>query len=324
MGWKIAPNGQLVFMPDSPGGTFAEPGVLTDTDALIDAYFNRESEEAAGRAESTSLTGDVSISGTSQQTRTGTETVTSEETIRGMEFISQRKRVYIDVPTPEAFLDDFSNAFAGWGQDMLAAGMSPADLNILLDPGSGLMSGLLNEYMGNLAQRAARGEDLFDIAGLGGGEQFLGTRAGERSVTVTKAERKITRITRTQAEEILRQTDRDVTNENIQSVIDDDVQRQQESIATARDKTTATATTGTTKEDITRKEETTSVFAQTEELFRRPEVMPIFKFSPTDFLGERFDGDVGKLATFVQSKKGERARRQQTATGAPVAQARRV
>ncbi|KKK56646.1 hypothetical protein LCGC14_3062440, partial [marine sediment metagenome] len=329
MGWKLSPEGQLIFVPDRQGQGDGDSGFLPDMftdpidisrgggggiDDLIDAYFERETAEAAGRAEEVSRTGDVSRSGDTRQTRTGTERISTTERIRGTEtirsdeFIFQRNRVYIDVPTPEEFLDDFSNAFAGFGQDMLAAGMSPADLNILLDPGSGLMSGLLNEYMGNLAQRAARGEDLFDIAGLGGGEQFLGTRAGRRTdttfgkKTVSKAKQTITRMTRTQAEEVLRQTGREVTNENVKSVIDGDVQRQRESIATTQDQTTSATEdttrteTGTTEEDITRTETGRSIFVEQEELFRRSKVTPIFKFSPTDFLGERFGGDTGMLA----------------------------
>ncbi len=58
-----------------------------------------------------------------------------------------------------------------------------------------------------------------------------------------------------------------------------------------------------------------SKFKGETEVFARPKIASVFKFSPTDFLNERFHGDAGELATFVESEKGVRQRQRQTLAG---------
>jgi hypothetical protein len=286
-------------VPGSPGNPEG-----TDIESLIEGLL--EDEDEGGRAEDISETGTRAIRGETERDITGTTTREFDELIR------QISRVYIDVPTPEEFLDDFSNAFMGYAQDMVEAGMSQGDINLMLDPGTGFMQTMMSEYMGNLAQRAARGEDLFDIAGLEGAPELIGTRPG--AVTVQE----ITRMTREQAEQVLRERGEQVTTESVQRTIDEDVQRQQSAITTTQDE----VTTETRDETLTETGERR--FEETEEIFRRPRVAPVFRFSPGEFLQERFGDDIGQLAIAVKGRKGERARIGQTATGGAVVSARRT
>jgi hypothetical protein len=282
-----------------------------DVEDLIKEWLEGEeeaAEEAAGdgRAEDIRTTGTRETRGEAEREITGTTTREFDE------FIKQITRVYIDVPTPEEFLDDFGNALAGYAQDMVEAGMSQGDLNLMLDPTTGFMQTMLNEYTGNLAQRAAAGEDIFEVAGVGGEEQLLGTRTGE--VTVQD----ITRMTRTRAEEVLRESGEQVTEESLQRIIDEDTQRQQETIRETTDQVT------TTERDETVTETGERRFEETEALISRPRLTPVYKFSPSDFLTERFGDDIGQLTAQIRGRKGERGRIAQTATGGPVVSARRA
>jgi hypothetical protein len=291
--------------PEATPGSPGNPEEGTDIEALLEAW-RRQQQEEGGRAEFVSETGERVTRGETERDIVSTTTAQFDE------LIKQVSRVYVDVPTPEEFLDDFSNAFVGYAQDMVEAGMSQGDINLMLDPGTGFMQTMLNEYMGNLAQRAARGEDLFDIAGLEGAPELVGTRPG--AVT----EQEITRMTRTQAEQVLKERGEEVTNESVQSVIDDDFQQRQSAMTARMEETVVTTTEETLTETGERR------FEETEEIFQRPRVTPIFKFSPGEFLQERFGDDLGQLSVQIRGRKGEAARIRQTAAGGPVVSARRT
>ncbi len=279
---RMSPEGELIFVLPAPSGT--DEGNIEDT---IDKYLAENSEESA---DSIATSGGSSVSGST------TRDITGEQTSESDEFITQRTRTFLDVPTPEQFLDNFSNALSGFAQQAGAAGLSGGDLNALLDPASGMMQTLLQEYMGNLAERAAKGEDLFEVVGAeGGGEEFIGSRLGRGT------EQTFERVTRIQAEEILKERGETVTAENITRVIDEETQARSEAIARSQDTTT------TTKEDKTTTQKGDSTFEETEDLFRRPQLAPVFKFSPTNFLTGRFDAEemderaIGRLATEIRA-----------------------
>ena len=135
MAFRLSPDGELIFVqPRIPGSDDDFDSTLEE---LLERYFAEQSEDSAGRA------GDSFISGAT------TQGITGRETIRSDESITQRTRVFLDIPTPEEFLDDFSNAFSGFAQRMVQGGLSGADLNTMLDPSSGFMQSMLGEYMGN-------------------------------------------------------------------------------------------------------------------------------------------------------------------------------
>jgi hypothetical protein len=225
---------------------------------------------------------------------TGTEKITSEE------VISQINREYFEVETPEKFLDTFMNAFAGFALSASEAGLGGADLETMLDPGSGFMQSMLTEYIGRQAQIAASGENPYEVVGVGGGEEFLGERTGDVSKTEIK------RMTRVEAEETLRRQGQTVTSENIQRTIDDDFQSQQSALTTT--------STGETKTDTDTSSEqlSTSEFTETEQIFSRNRLDQVFKFSPSDFLKGRFNAEeldesaVGRIATEIRASAPRR------------------
>jgi hypothetical protein len=181
---------------------------------------------------------------------------------------------------------------------MREAGLSQTDIAAALDPGSGIMDTFMEEYMGELSQRAARGEDIFEVVGLEGEPEFLGTRPG--AVTTTE----ITRMTTTEAERVLRESGQEVTQESVSQLItsDEDEQRRRQEAQTTT--TTTDQTVRETEEETTRFVGETR-FEETQEIWRQPQVVPVFKFSPTEFLQERFP-DPGMLSTVVRARAGQR------------------
>lgn len=256
--------------------------VNTLLDCLGSGKTRAECLEESGISEPSEPSGPAGPAGSITQTGTGARTGETEidstrtTTTQSLELIKQISREYIDVPTAEEFLDNFETAFSGFAANAAEAGMSSADIDTLLDPRSGFMQSMLQEYMGNLAQRAQAGEDIFEVVGVGGQEERLGTRTGDITETA------IGRMTRTEAEQILTERGEEITSESIQSTIDEDFQTRQETMATTTEETTTS-----TQEEITGETGTTR-FEETEELFSRPRVTPVFRFSPTEFLLTRF------------------------------------
>lgn len=243
---------------------------LISADDLIDRIMSGRDDADSGPAEEITESGARTTIGETIRDITGTEST------EFLELVEQISREYIDVPTNEEILDNFETAFSGFAANASEAGLSQADIQTMLDPRSGFMQSMLQEYMGEIAQRAQAGEDLFEVVGVDGGEEFLGTRTGD---VVSET---IGRMSRTQAEEVLRERGEQVTNESVQRTIDEDFQQQQSSLSETTDQTT------------TQTEETTSGttgqtrFEGTEEIFRRPRVTPTFAFSPTEFFLTRF------------------------------------
>jgi len=90
------------------------------------------------------------------------------------------QRKYIDVPTPEEFLDDFQNALAGHLQNGIQNGtVSHQAAQWALQHASQL----LDTYTGHLAQMAAQGQQIFKANLPSGQPQLLGTRIGDVTQT---------------------------------------------------------------------------------------------------------------------------------------------
>lgn len=208
----------------------------------------------------------------------------------------QRARRYVDVPTPEEFLNDFETGVRGFLSDLVRSGqLDFSDAQLMLDPATGVLDTLLDQYLGELASRASQGEDIFEVVGVEGTPQRLGEREGR----VTETEAQIERETKLEQ----RQT------EGVSQVIGG------EQVSTQQQQTLAQQQ----KETGVQKEQ----FQETEEIFRRPNIAITFKLSPLDFLKREYS-DPGKLATFVRAIKGRRQRQRQTLTGGPISRVTRI
>ena len=228
---------------------------------------------------------DEKLAETSQSTSTSTsnqKTVSTRTSIT--EQISKR---FFDVPTPEEFLNDFEVAYGGFLETMRDSGLGPSQIALALDPASGLMDTLMAEYMGGLAERANAGEDIFGLVGTEEDFELIRTEPGTESKTEGK--------------------DASVTTE----------QGSSQSASTSGSGSSGSSSSKSTSEGTSE-----SIFKEKTQVFSRPKIAAVFKFSPTDFLEERFHGDAGELATFVESEKGVRQRQRQTITGGAVVQGR--
>lgn len=237
-----------------------------------------------------------------------TEDVTRDVSIETDELITRIEREYVDVPTPEKLLDDFFFTLQGFARDLSEAGMDAGDIGVMLDPSSGFLQRMLNEYMGEQSRIAQTGENPYETVGATGEPTFEGTRIGDVSET------EITRMTRVEAEEELRRQGVTVTEESIQQTIDDDFATRQSEL------TTTSTLTQTGTETATTEETGTSRFETTEEIFSRPQADQVFKFTPTEFLAKRFGlGDeideaaIGRIATEI----GATTTRRQPPPGSP-------
>jgi hypothetical protein len=251
-------------------------------------------------------------------TSTSTSATTGTTVGESISITEQISRRFFDVPTPEKFLDNFETAYGGFLENMRDSGLGPGDIGLALDPATGLMDLLLGEYMGGLAQRAAAGEDIFSIVGTEEDFELLRTEPGTESVTRGKSGSVSTSRTggtsSSRSEKEGGQLGAAASQEARGGVV-----------ARAPGVVSATSTgESRSTSQQTSKQTSESTFKGVTELLSRPETAAVFKFSPTDFLQERFNGDAGELATFIQSRKGERQRQRQTLAGGPVVTARRA
>lgn len=114
---------------------------------------------------------------------------TKTTTTGGVTEITTReigRTAFVDVPTPEEFLDDWENAFAGYMYSLFNSGQINRET---LDYAFANRTVFLNRYLAALSERMARGEDIFKVVGLTGPVQTIGHRFGGREVTGVTTER---------------------------------------------------------------------------------------------------------------------------------------
>ena len=129
---------------------------------------------------------------TSNQTGTENEryntTATENSITSGSRTQTGSQRKYIDIPTPEEFMDDFQNGFATHVKAMRkSGGLSLNQARWLLDN----PDMFFDEYIGELGTRAARGEQIFEPTRFDPSTNYMGTRAGDYSDsnTVSKTQK---------------------------------------------------------------------------------------------------------------------------------------
>ncbi len=190
--------------------------------------------------------------------------------------INETVRRYVDVPTPREFLNDFEV-----GTNAYLAGLreSGAISQFDMDLARNQMGSLLDDYLGELGLRAARGEDIFEVVGVSNEIQRLGNRPGQQSTTQTSETEKTTGSQTTSGSSSGTST----TNGETSSATD-----------------SSTETSRTDNENV-RNDTTTR--NQTEELFRIDEIANVRKLSPMNFLEGRFENP-GELSTVLRSRAG--------------------
>lgn len=292
---------------------------------LLDKLREEEEAEAAAEEEAarnTSSRGTSVTTGSTQFDITGSRDVSrvgrfreESDTVR---FSSVRQ--FIDVPTPEQFLDDFETGFNTFLTDMVQnGGLSQFDAQLARSD----MGLFLDEYLGELGQRASRGEDIFRVVGVDGDQIFLGSRGGrvEEQVTVGTERRRGGTTTEESSRESQQQTGTQTTTgtqtEDGATRTTDDTQRTQQGTQTNVRQTTREREDETT--DIQRRDR----LFEREDIFRRDEIAAIRKLSPAAFLSSRF-ASPGAFATVVRSRAGRERAVQTRGAGGVAASARRA
>lgn len=250
---------------------------------LLDCLRDPDCRDSLTADDDSGAGGDTAVDRTSSS---ATDTFT-RETVD--ELTKQTRRVFFAVPTPEEFLDDFGNAFAGFAANAADAGLSGGDLQQLQDPASGFMQKMLGEFMGEIAQRAAKGDEVFELAGLGGETKKVGDRPGQRIETESE------RRTRIESESSGGGSSTTVTTpvgEEAEGAAADGASRAEREATT---RTVRESTSETT--DRTVESESRTTFEETEQIFQRPNITPVLKFAPSDFLLQRFASETAEGAS---------------------------
>jgi len=219
----------------------------------------------------------------------------SQYVTRQAETVSVEKRTsreYLDIPTPEEFLDRFETGLATHVKAQVQAGKLSRGAGLwLLDNPDVLYS----DYMAELGARAAKGEQIFKPVGVGGAApEFLGTRPG--AVETSQAELE------TKALEKAQQSATAVQAAGTGGGGGGTTQRQ----------TTTTTQTAEQQKELSQME-------QTQQIFARPNLTAVYALSPLEFLQQRTD-----LEMLYQGQRGAKRREAETATAPPIVLPRRV
>ena len=291
-------TGPEAYQEDLDAGriTVEEQGDGGTTDDLIQRWLEDQAaaQEEAARERSTTTGTSTSTSAT---TTTGQSTRRSRTTGRDVSVTEQISRRFIDIPTEEKFLDDFSNAFAGFAQGAVAAGLGGGDLVAMMS--QDFVQGMMNEYIGNLTQRALRGEELFELVGTEADFRLIRREPGTESVTRGRS----TEETRTEGESTSESRTRGGTTDESAT------EREGGGGSTRRETgtSTSTSTSRDTETGLSTSEKTReSRFRDITEVMSRPEISAVYKFSGTDFLTGRFgdkmdEATLGRLSTEIRA-----------------------
>ncbi len=239
-----------------------------DQDALLRGVDNLAEYLAGPEQEPGDLAADAfgeirrGLSGSSATSTT--RDITSKETTA----IDRKERRYIDVPTPEEFLDDFRNGLSTHLKNITGmGGVSRLALGWVLDN----MDMFLNDYLGTLGQMAARGEDIYNVVGATGEPQFLGERPGEvmSQTSKTEKEEQVSQMAKTLGDAGFSQEEVDNITSRLHST-----------------------------EDFALK--------TTEEVFRRPKLSYVAKLSPLQHLEQKFPAK--SIMIMYEGLRGARSR----------------
>ena len=239
---------------------------------------------AAGMADN--LVRDDTFTATTRTTETSVDTVTQQVVD---DFTTTQRDVFFSIPTAEQFLAEWENAFAGFAANAAAAGLGSGDVAQMLDPLSGFMQKSLQEYLGKIFQQAQdTGESPFRLSGVEGQDGvILGTRPGGTTLVDTKRNT-VTKVDQTTAG----RTDQSQTTTPTSG------ERQGEGVSsdsslteTGQETSAAKVSTEVRSEDVI-----------TENIIGRDAIVPILKFSPTDFFVDKFKQEPGLSEEEVKSR----------------------
>lgn len=289
---ELAP--QFGYDPGSNSGS---------ADAGITAALN----QILSTAESTTTTQTITTNTSEGVTRTGTRE--SERTT------GQRVTRFIDIPTEEEFMNDFTVGHTSYVQGLLRQGSITREA---ADWAMDNQEFFYTQYLTDLSRRVEAGEDIFKVVGAEGTPVKVGERMGDSTF------REYSGVDREAVHE------RVVTNERTR--IEEDV----------RTNYVSTGTLTTTEQEQQIQQETdrrvneetnrlineaisyhgTEAVLTVEEIFARPNLTTVFKISPADFLTSQFTPH--SLEQTAAGQRGTEQARAVTARGIAPSAPRRL
>lgn len=227
------------------------------------------------------------LSGGGATARTVTEKTERETNLS--RTVSQMTRQYVEVETPAEFLDNFVNGLRTHVLNLTQSGQltTPAAMWVLDNSDI-----FLDQYLGELGQKAAKGEEIFKVVGVEGEPKKLGLRAGAVQTTqdVTAG---------TQQAKSVQQAVENVLSGAVGGVVAGGA--------------TSTATTTTSEEKF--KENQAISEMQQLDVYQMPRIAQVATLSPLAFLQASLTAK--SLLMQYQGKRGVRAAEQLTALGPP-------
>lgn len=189
---------------------------------------------------------------------------------------------YVDVPTPDEFLDDFDNAFSIHVEGLVQTGQLRPEVAQFAQQNRSLFFG---EYLREQVGRLLKGEPLYKVTGTSADERLIGSRRGE--VTQDKG--------------TSRQTER-ATSAASQTAVPSETPlgKAIESASTETENRTEQSTYDTTLDE-------------TEALIQRNKLAVVANLSPLDFL--KGSAEAKRLNLLYGGQKGAAQRAAQTAAG---------
>lgn len=216
---------------------------------------------------------------TENSTKTTTQTGTQTETATGGTTTQTniRDTTFVEIPTPEEFLDNFQTGLATQGRALLDSGaIDKHTFDFMMDnPGS-----FLDPYLGELGRRAAAGEQIFKVVGLENAATLLGERFGgaqHKEGTTVNTENRIT-------DQELTQLVNETINRLTASMADTTPQSVTDTITSVVNSVFKSHQDTTTREEFKNIADTVT----TEQIFGRPKLTTVASLSPLDFLQQHF------------------------------------
>ncbi len=247
------------------------------------------------------------IESTIEQTLTETIDVTTT----GETQITERRDIFIDIPTPQEVLDDFHRGVMTYAENLFNSGLIDSDTRRFLMTNPNILWG---PYEAAIGQLADAGENVYEAVGTDF-ELIPIEQIGERIGPELLQEIRST-IERIETGDLtIEELTERVQTDLLTGTTDPD--QQQEIRETINEIFTQQGTTTTTEETVTNLLQLT-----TERIFQRPNLGVVFKLSPLDFLRERFTPQ--GLVTLAGTLPGREAFQRQFPGGVAPSSARRL
>lgn len=290
---EIQRLGQLLYDPDKTDAEWDQQVALLTrlqryiTDPAMEGVFNKLAKQAgfdpqayqkAALGASDSIDPGAILSGT-MNTNTNRNTVSNQDTV------SSTKRTtttFVDMPTPEEFLDNFERSFAIHIEGLKQTGGLRTEVAEFALQNQGLF---YDSYLREQVAQLLAGTPLFKTVGLNADEKLIGSRQGELTQDKSKTA----------------QNSQQNTTAN-QSAVPSETP-----LGKALDSTASESST----------EKSTSTYDNTldttEAIVQRNGLAVVASLSPLDFL--KGDANKDKLELLYGAKKGTKQRAAQTAAG---------